>query len=248
MNRLVLLVVVLLLILGASAAQAATASLSWGPTCWSDPGHTNLAAFACNTNTGEVIMTVSFTPDQDIAHFCRLGLTLYATAWGQLDIPDWWKLGTGQCRSGTMSVSVDFSAAPQVGCTDAWAGRNAFPIVDSYVTTPTPDDPNHYYPPVARLEAEAVIDPVDAPHLTAGTEYYGMQVRVSYLRTVGAGACAGCSHPLNWDLVSVALYDCDGSSQVAGPDYQANGSLTWDPGMATPARNPTWGAIKSLYR
>jgi hypothetical protein len=245
--------VVVLLVLGAGVAQAGTVNLSWGPTCWSDPGHTDLAAFSCDTNVGQAIMTMSFALDQDIACFRRLELTLNASTpvtGGPEDMPDWWKLGTGQCRPSALSTSVDFSDAPHVGCADVWAGRLSVAVTGPYVTTPGGAYHDRYDPPTASLAVAAELDPEAGPHLVAGTEYYGVQVRIRYLKTVGAGACSGCSstNVVWWVGGDLKLYDCDNTYRFVSSATNGNGYLLWDPGLATPAHPASWGTIKSLYR
>ena len=243
-----LLRAVCVLAFAAPAAQAGGINLTWGTGCWRD-NPTALSTFACDSNDGNVSFTVSFAPDEDLVAFDAI------RAWLDLqsdspELPDWWQLtDPGGCRQGSLSTSADFAATPG-GCADPWPGQ---PINYQNVSwrtaafpSPLPSMPANR----AQLYIAYAIKASGAVTLQRGVEYYGFTVTINFAKTVGAGACGGCSTPVTIVLNTVTLRATI-LDTLANPIN--NQCLRWQAGgvtpcSATPTRSSTWGQIKSLYR
>ena len=100
----------------------------------------------------------------------------------------------------------------------------------------------------------AVADPVAARGRDRDTSRPSSASRAA--KTVGTTACAGCSDPgdLGAELRSSVGYLGDTSATILDYPYAGgNQCLTWQNSTLpcakpVPARNTTWGQVKSLYR
>jgi len=215
-------------------------NLTWGTGCWEDNPST-LKTFACDTNVGSASLTASFA-------FEWAAWTYYMDA--KLDLqsdspqlPDWWQFTCpAGCRAGSMSVSADFTGAPG-GCADPWLGRAQ--VTWYWVTAAIPGP---YQPVTAPSRARLKVS-MEFPQVTfiPNQEYYAFRVTLNYARSTGSGACAGCATPVT--IVFNDLWILTG--HLTAP--LSNACLRWQadgttPCSATPARNSTWGQVKSLYR
>jgi hypothetical protein len=127
---------------------------------------------------------------------------------------------------------------------------------------------------VNRLSAIYALPAAAAASLDAGTEYFCMRFTITHAKTVGAGSCPGCLDPVCLGLERLVISRPAGYSDLALAEETIPGSSTasWQ-GAATsstrvqrdnpyfpnwffrtltcsaaiPARNQTWGSIKSLY-
>lgn len=233
----------LLVALTASSALAAGISINWGNACWGDVPVNNLT-WACNANnyTG-VRMTCSFKPVETKGTLIASDLYLEGMT-EATGVPDWWKLGpteTGDCRSNLVTLSSDGSVLAGPDCQDLWQGLGGGGIGLYYWN----DDRMH-------LNAVwAVADPVEA---VGETEVFAAQIRIATGKTVGATACAGCATPCCWALNYIQVgYLGEMVPLILDQPYAGgNQVLAWQSSTLTcgevPARNTTWGQIKSLYR
>jgi len=236
-----------LLLLAATTAVAQPTvgfNLTWGTGCWQD-NPTTLKTFSCDSNEGSATLAASFVVDRR-----TYSTNLQARIDLQSDsaqLPDWWQLGSpAGCRSGSLSVSYDFNTAPG-GCRIFWPGQAQ--VTCYWVTTAIPGP---YGPVTAPNRARLTLDMRAIPQgtlipLVAGLEYYAFKVTLDFARTVGPGACAGCTTPVTIVLNQLL----PGPYQLSAP--LANACLRWQadgvtPCSATPARNSTWGQVKGLYR
>jgi type 1 fimbria pilin len=240
-----LLFTALLIALSASAAMAAGVNVSWGNACWADAGHASSLTWACNSNTfsGPVLprMTCSFQVAQDKTNFVATDIYMEGITddVGTL-CPDWWKLGAGECRANAVTMSADASVQ---GCLDLWtAAGGGGGGIGLYS-----DDTNRTH-----LNASwAVADPLA---IFAGDENFAVQFRIATTKTVGTGACAGCLTPMTWALNRIQVaYQLEESEVLDFVIPGGNQCLSWNGGAAPcappiPARNTTWGQVKSLYR
>jgi len=245
-----LLITGVLLALTASLASAAGVSLNW-LDC-STVGVEN-RTFACAANTGNNDMYISLDPPAQVTqtnghnHFIDLQ-SLSPT------LPAWWDMNnTPSCRGNTMGGSGDFSASTSGGadCADPWAAAGNGAIVGY----------NKDFGGVAnRVRVIGSVSSADPYPMSQGTEYYSMRVRISNLKTVGTGACAGCLDPVCLVLNLVRIAQIPGTPggdiEVTNPILGKRNWVTWQGGQvggagcpgATPTRNSTWGKVKSLYR
>jgi hypothetical protein len=111
-------------------------------------------------------------------------------------------------------------------------------------------------PNSARINSVNAVQEASAVDLLAGQEYGVAKWRISSQRTVGIGSCDGCAIPACITFNSAKITTAFGASSVLLTTAANPGSnfITWQGGAsancpgATPARNATWGSVKSLYR
>jgi hypothetical protein len=89
------------------------------------------------------------------------------------------------------------------------------------------------------------------------SEYYFFRIGFSNAKTTGAGGCSGCADGACLVLSEVHLSQTVNPADVIIINALSRNYVTWQstganvPGgcpSTTPARNTTWGGIKSLYR
>jgi len=244
-------IAVLSLGLGASAAHAQI-NLSWSDCGVAGTEH---RFFGCETNEGPpYLLYGSFMAPSfgDEIHFLGLNarLRLYSS---ESATPDWWKLGSGECRAGAVSMSVDFLSGPYT-CTDLWLGRGAGGMV--WETT-------SLGPNVSQIRLTAAI-PIEEPYvLEQDVEYYAFRLAFRRDRTVGPGACSGCDPAHCIFLDEIQLFQDPKRANDPILNYPIHRMHTvWQNGFAvyghggrgcvdgapTAARATTWGTVKALYR
>ena len=216
---------------------------------WNDCGAAGAAArtFACNTNAGSEALYVSFRPPAGVTDAYQFEADVVV---GNIDLsvlPDWWSLlPTTGCRRTALSASGDFSTAPG-GCIDPWNGLAFTSTVVSTIVI-IPDGLLRR----ERIRMVVAVANADAMPLDAATEYYGARIVFSHARTVGSPACNGCGQPMCLALGPASLVTTPAHPNrivLVQTDRHAvvwNGSTGCD--RLAPARNRTWGALKSLYR
>ncbi len=243
----------ILLALTAPVALAGTLNLNYGAGCWSDGTPLAAKTFACDTNTGEFQITASFIPA--VAKTDWLGVTaiLDGQTLAYADLPAWWQLwNTGSCRQAALTTSADFTSSPHIGCADPFLLSPAQGGIGAFETNlyPPPFPMNMPAPSRFRLKVGyGMVINIEIPG--DGTEYYAFRATVNYTKTLGTGSCGGCSTPLTMVLTQIqSIGETSGRETITRP--AANSCLTWQtaglPCSAVPARNSTWGQVKSLYR
>ena len=97
--------------------------------------------------------------------------------------------------------------------------------------------------------------------LVTDQEYFAFRFGINHTKTVGTGACGGCEVPVclllqKIDVITPTSHQALSTWWMSPDDLYA----TWQGGAgvstslgsgcpaATPTRNATWGAIKTLYR
>jgi len=238
-------------------------ALRWND-CYGDHGAA-ARTFACDTNSGADVLVISAYPPADMPQLngAETALTVWST---DASTPSWWTFQSGGCRT-TAGMSPSFvRPVTSTACLDPWLGQAA----GGYAF-----EPNYYAPNVARLRTVCAIP--GTASVAANTEVYVTSILIRHTRTVGTGSCAGCPIAACIGLQTVRLYQPLGvgdyemfnplpgtTSDVVG--WQMDASMTEHIGSTnetmivwqkfflscaaavTPARRPTWGAVKSLYR
>ena len=255
------------LVLPAIADAAPGIAMRWD-RCYADAGAAN-KAFACDTNSGTHSLTVSFSPAADIDQVSGNEIVLDLLT-ASATLPDWWQFKNGgSCRISSLNTNVVLPPG-SVNCDDPWRGQGAGGI-GAY-------NLNYFNTQARPRILIAVAVPADAlGSVLQGHEYFSFNLTIDHARTVGAGSCSGCVTPMcllatsltivrpldigdvtlreplgpnsnvaAWQGGSPALYYIppDTTTGRLIPGYWSIGSC----GLPTPARNQTWGAIKSLYR
>lgn len=231
------------LLLSAAPAVAGGVNLSWDD-CGSFGA--DQRSFACNTNLGNNVLFVSVIPTVAMAALNGHEATLTITT-PQATLPAWWQRQTGGCRAGTPFTSVDFSAGP-FNCRDVWNGSALAGSIYDYPVA-------IYGTAVGRLRTVSALPAGLEESVDATQELYLIKVTLTHAKTVGTGSCAGCTESACIVLQSVRLTGPSGgfTQTISNPAlrqhviWQSPAALPGCPG-ATPARNRTWGGIKTLYR
>jgi len=221
---------------------------------WDDCGPSASAAqnfdFACDTEAGFEQLFCSFR-----APFATGADVLGVIAVVDLQhetnpLPDWWRLAkAGDCRSGYLKASADFSQ--DFGCGDPWLGQAVAEVQAYNIGEPRNQTSQ------ARIKAVAGVIPPAARTLDATTVYYGVKLVIQNARSTGTGTCAGCRQGACLVLNSIEVDRLTGAPggnlflDTPGPG-NANWAR-WQGGVGidcslVPAHSMTWGRIKSLYR
>jgi hypothetical protein len=240
------LLTVLLLAVLADPAVAAGVNLSWD-ACTADGGVQN-KTFACNTNSASNSLFGSFALASDMANVIGIEANVDITA--QADsLPAWWRFqGPNTCRGG-LSAAFFFDSENS-NCTDTFQSlaTGAVAAVHTYWTTPQVPGGN---PATAQALLVAAVPPSLAQDLTAGTEYFGFRLILYSIKTVGSGACTGCSTPVCITLSQIKVVASDNSAQVLADPLVAS-TATWQSAENCPAenasRNVTWGQVRALFQ
>ena len=251
MKRLLLSCVVLATALYASVASAQLAGLK---LAYDDCGGASAQTWTCTTNSG-----VAFTAVASVV--IGPALTTLTGEEGVVEIafqnpvPDWWKVGAGQCRAGT-AVNVAFLATGS--CVDYFGPVGAGPSGGSFYTIGPGSDPKG---PVddkrVRVRTVSAVD-INAALLTPppvpGDEVFMFTVSVNKSRSTGTGSCAGCAEKTCAMLKLVRLTQPAGVGDFDYNDVAVGGNLVLagqDLALdcyGVPTNTRTWGQIKSLYR
>lgn len=238
----------LTLALAAPAARAGGAlHLAWN-SCAGDGGASN-QDFACDTNAQAFTLVGSFVPDGS-GPFPITGGWAGIFVFGQdsAALPWWTSFGASACRATAIAANTTIPPAA-LSCDDAWAGAPGSATVTGIA-------------PYASA-AENIIVSMSLPAgetrtLTPGVEYFAFNLQINASQTTGSGACGGCGATVCIHWAQLALHVSPYAANPLGGDMYLGGGdgsiVTWQASdgyvcsHVTPARNRTWGAIKSLYR
>ena len=247
-----------------SIATAAPGFAMRWDRCYADAGGSN-KNFACNTNSGTETLVITFSPDTAIANLSGIEIYLDIQS-ASASIPAWWQMkNTGTCRQG--AISVNMTADPSaVRCDDTFAGNAAGGIGAYNIFSPGPDR-------ISMSIAEAAPQTALAS-VTPGREYFAANIKIDHTKSVGAGACVGCTTPMCLTIFQMRLVSPAHTEFIYGQEGPNSNTVGWQGGspdigfykdtefdhpwttgwfnqacgLPTPARNQTWGAIKSMYR
>jgi len=174
-------------------------------------------------------------------------------------LPDWWRVGTGDCRDGNFSFPVALTGigTGSTGvCQNPWLGGSTgggfafyFENKGDNPVTPTP------WPGYGRIKLAMARDTEKA--LLQGQQYIAGAFN---LDTFGDdGSCPGCLDPACLVLNAIELYQTSGAPPQDIYILSAPATrqwITWQGGAVggsgcpgeTPTQNKSWGSVKSLYR
>jgi hypothetical protein len=240
-----------LLIAGALLALTASVSFAGGVNLsWNNCGAAGAASrtSACTNNAQAGSLFISATPpvDMNSANGQTSTVDIQTTA---AALSPWWNMnGVTGCvgRTTAWSCNMDFTGGP-AECNDPWAGQ-ASPGAN-YVSA-FEGVPNR-----ARGKGTGAIPGITP--ITADTEWGICKLNIGGARTIGTGSCAGCLDGACFVLNDVFLTQPIGLGDyhISNPidrqhvSWQASGaSIAGGCPGATPARQATWGSVKSLYR
>ena len=236
----------------ASVASAAGFNVSWN-NCAGEGTGTNNMAFACASNAGTNVLVISFVLGADLAQVNGNEVVLDVLTQAPT-VPDWWAFKEdGSCRQNSLRFNA--TANPNdVSCVDWGAGQSAGGI-GGYNQEMGSIDPG-LIAQHRKLKIALAVPLAGIQDLVANTEYFSCNLTIDNEKTVGTGACAGCTEPMCIVLNSlrVTSHIGIGENDVRLGTGASPGSniVTWQgPGpncQAVPTRNATWGAVKALYR
>lgn len=235
-------------------AAAEGVNLAWN-ACLGDAGVAWYAQFACDTNSGAHFLHGSFVLGSPMPAVAGLEIVLDLRSASPV-LPPWWEYkNAGTCRTGSLSTQL-FPNGDAVVCED-WAQGQAVGGLASYCigNTSSPGCTISEFPADwARIKLAAAVPPEHARDLVANQSYFAFALRIDHAKTVGAGACDGCTTPVCIELRSVNVVPREGASRLLFfPASPGSNKVRWQTNAATcPAATPTkastWGAVKALYR
>jgi len=214
----------------ASSARAEGLNLSWD-----DCGTHGVVAknFACDTNTGVDVLVPSL-----VAPSCtptEMSWTIQFQ-YGDNPNPDWWALGTGMCRSGSLVLTEDMNG--MTACQNFWLPQNPG-VLWTYSAL-------DYGFNMSVLIA--LVPPAVPQHINSTTEIYLGRILIDHQKTVGAGVCGGgCGLRGSMSLLSVSIIDAVAGLLPTITQPASRQEVSWQFDY-TPTRNRTWAEIKTLYR
>ena len=251
-----------LLLLAALAAPATTHAYTPGPygcnlrwsQCFGDGGAIN-KSFACDTNTGSDVLVGSFVPAWDHGDLTGIDFTMTLASAGS-SLPAWWQFkNAGTCRPASLGMNFT-NATGAVACRD-WApvGEAAGGIAAYQIGLKGANS--------ARILAAIAVPPSVRGSVSGLQEYFVFNLGINHAKTVGTGACAGCTTPVCIVLDRIRTYSSGPveNRTVMGPsNFTDSDYATWQGGAgvstflgsgcpaATPTKRETWSEVKSLYR
>ena len=251
----VLLLSGILLALTASVTLAAGVNLTWSSGtngCWTEK-LTSLTTWTCdNEFDGPWMFVGSFKMDANKTDFAGISAIVDGQS-SSPSLPDWWQFfNAGSCRSNSLIASAAFNVGfLKTLCKDPFAGA-ANGGIGAWQTAlyPPPTPLNAPAPNRLRLKVAYVL--TASKSLPASQEWYAFWAQFDANHTSDtAPLCGGCLTPVALVLNEVGVVGTTSSYKIIAP--KDNNTIYWqaaDPilGGATPARNTTWGEVKSLYR
>src|SRR5262245_24519116 len=240
-----LLITGVLLALTATMASAGGINLAWND-CFGAGGGNN-KPFACNADTGNNDLYISYDPPLNIPDLNGSNPLLDLQS-ASTPLPAWWQMkNIGTCRQNSISAISAITGT----CPDSWAGVGVAGVAAYLTTGVLPSMPLNR----ARILGSVSVPGASAQPVDPGTEYFCLLIRVNNAKTAGAAGCAGCQDPVCIVLNEVLLTSNNsGDNRITDP--LANNFAMWQGGAigppgcpaATPTSNRTWGQLKSIYR
>jgi len=227
------------MLLAASSAFAAGLNLAWN-NCLADGGTSNLTS-ACSSNLGQAGSLIgSFFSPADVVDVS--GAEIVVDLISQTGVlPAWWQFkNVGSCRINSLSIAAFDGAS----CFD-WAAGQASMNIAAYQL-------DKVVVGSARVLSVNAVPATAYGTLDQVNEFTAFRLNINNASTT---TCAGCTEP-----VCIVFNSCNMTTPVPANNVRITGAangvgsniVTWQgPGAncaAMPARNWTWGQVKSLYR
>lgn len=220
--------------------------------CFADGGTLN-KSFTCDTNTGSEKLVLSFVLPFDTQNISGWeGVINLASAGATL--PAWWAFkNVGTCRS--TSLGLNFNASAGQNCPD-WSAGQAAGGIGAYSVGLRGAN-------TARVTFAIAVPPNAIASLVGLDEYFLANLTINHAKTVGTGACAGCTTPVCIVFSSLKFttpIPANDRILLTPTNFTDSNYATWQGGAgmvvgtavgcpaATPTKQQTWGAVKSLYR
>ena len=238
------------LMFAAPAVAADSIYLSWS-RCHGEGLGTQNRSFACDTNDGSEVIVCSFKLATPLAQVS--GNEIVIDVLSQDDpLPAWWEMkDPGTCRQ-TGLIGFNTTQDPRDGVCVDWGQGQSEGGIGAYNSELGAVD-NSLVTRHRRLKIADAVPLAAVGDLAADIEYFSCNIGISHDKTVGDGACAGCSGPvcLVFNTLLVTAMDFGNSRRIDGFG-SSDSILTWQgtgPNcLLVPVENATWGQVKALYR
>ncbi len=233
------------------SAHAAGVGMRWNH-CFSENTGVMNRSFACDTNAGTELLVGTFLPSTALSQVVQIDAIVDLAAASPV-LPAWWQLaGVGACRAGALSANIEFDPA-NLNCLD-WSDGVAPAAAMNY-------QPGVRGANTARILVSATMNAADTPAIFAWNEYFAFNLPITHVATTGL--CGGCSAPVCIMLTSITLTRANNPTPLvmSGAENGTDANyVTWQGGgaptvgsatgcpAATPTRNTSWSAVKSMYR
>jgi len=243
-------VVAAMLCVASSALAAPGVSLSW-TFCHGEGTGTNNRTFACASNAGTNVLVCSFELPADLAQVSGNEIVIDVLTQAAT-LPPWWDFkNVGACRQTALSFNTT-ADANNVTCVD-WAQGGSSGGIGAYTDTDIGSIDPALTAQHRRIKIALAVPPLALQDLVSATEYFACNIPISNAKTVGTGACAGCTEPM-----CIVFNSCNVTTPVlANNVFIGNASapganiVTWQgvgPNcLSVPTKNATWGQVKALY-
>ena len=231
--------------------------------CRADGGTQN-RSFACNTNLGSERLVCSWQTDATIANVSGSEVTVDVRADASA-LPLWWQFkNTGTCRLTALGMNLTADDS-WTGCVDQWSGLASGGIGAYSIGLLAPN--------MARIRAVAAVPQSALFTVEPGIEYFVCNFTVSHVKTMGSGACGGCTTPvclLFAKLVVTTPVAANNRVFNTPADGASSHWVGWQGGVAqnprivcdadgcnyhfgcwvapVSTRGSGWGAVKALFR
>ena len=252
MKKVTLLCGMLLALTAGVAAAAPGVNIRWN-ACWGDAGVIN-KNFVCNTNNQSHLAVGSFEVGAMVSQASGNEIVIDIASAGPA-LPAWWGFkNAGTCRTTSLGLNA-IIAGSAVNCAD-WASGQAAGGIGAYNIGVAGAN-------TARIVAALAVPASALADIFPGQEYFSYNMTLNSAKTVGSPSCAGCQTPvcIVFNSVKITTQVPANDRTLSGPAHGGDSDFcTWqggvgivsprgqDCGGATPTRNSTWGAVKSLYR
>lgn len=239
-------------LLAATPAHAARGlNLSWS-RCHGEGVGTQNRTFACDTNDGTEVLVGSFVMNEPLAQVS--GNEVVIRLISQDDpLPAWWDFkNAGSCRQTSLTFNTTEDPSDVV-CAD-WAQGGSTGGIGSYSNGfPDSIDPS-LTSRYRRVTLALAVPPSALMDLQPDIEYFSFNLVVDHAKTVGTGACGGCS-----GAVCLVFNSINITTPVLANDIYFFGGTTPGSDMAhwqgtgaecllVPVKSKTWGEVKAMYR
>ena len=246
------------LVLAALVSVATTAhaqiNLAWND-CITQPGAAEMVRYACDGSQVDVPYraVISFICPADLPAFVGVLITLDVAPLGGR-IPDFWRMGSGDCRGGAFSFTgcpSEIGTGARGACRNPWLAR----ITGGgfvYCSDGDCSDGAALPPGHAKVKLAFARGNSTPLRLERGAQYVAGVISIDPEMgfDAGNGKCAGCEEFMILTLKEVGVYQ-----QFATPPQDiylltapaTRASVMWQPDHLQ-LHNRTWGAIKATYR
>jgi hypothetical protein len=244
-------------------------ALSWND-CIGLPGAAQNLDYACDgSRDGNPFrLVVTFTPPSDLGQF--VGIQVYLGMRTALPtLPDWWRLGVGECRDGWMAFPgsrAGIGTGAAGACIDPWASADSTGGGFQW-TSDTDNFCSRFYCSESPAPGHGALTLAMARNtsvpLQAGQRYLIAPILIDPTdpNVDPDPSCLGCDTPACLYVRAVELYQIAGQIPPQQDVYYMRETserqyVTWQNGgivgngcpIEVPTKRATWGAIKAIYR